>query len=241
MDAGQASINDEHYPERSTEPFERDRGPPRRPRRPSWPWAREPSSLPVEAAASGTRRLEKKMAEAVTLAGLHGAVGVTGRSVWRPWRDAFRRRPRVDHRARLGRDRRRTMPLAEHSLATGTPGGRASAPPRRWSIPSRPPSPTDAGAIEIVELLCMIIDLCERYPGYIGDMLREFLGQGTGYGTEGLRMDAARIADELALAMGFADASMEARGEPLGEHRGGRGHRRRSGGTVSPAPSQVCA
>lgn len=63
--------------------------------------------------------------------------------------------------------------------------------------------------IEIVELLCMVIDLCERYPSVMGDMLRDYLGTNVGYGTEGFRMDAARIADELALAMGFADASME--------------------------------
>jgi hypothetical protein len=44
----------------------------------------------------------------------------------------------------------------------------------------------------------------------MGDMLRSYLGTNVGYGTEGLRMDAARIADELALAMGFADASLEA-------------------------------
>jgi hypothetical protein len=64
--------------------------------------------------------------------------------------------------------------------------------------------------IELVELLCMVIDLCERYPSVMGDMLRDYLGTNVGYGTEGLRMDAARIADELALAMGFADASLEA-------------------------------
>lgn len=63
--------------------------------------------------------------------------------------------------------------------------------------------------IELVELLCMVIDLCERYPSVMGDMLRDYLGTNVGYGTEGLRMDAARIADELAVAMGFADASME--------------------------------
>jgi len=64
--------------------------------------------------------------------------------------------------------------------------------------------------IELVELLCMVIDLCERYPSVMGDMLRDYLGTNVGYGTEGLRMDAARIADELALAMGFADALLEA-------------------------------
>ncbi len=68
--------------------------------------------------------------------------------------------------------------------------------------------PADDG-IEIVELLCVIADLCERYPSVMGDMLRNYLGTNVGYGTEGLRMDAARIADRLALAMGFADASLE--------------------------------
>ena len=69
--------------------------------------------------------------------------------------------------------------------------------------------PADDG-IEIVELLCLVIDLCEHYPSVMVDMLRNYLGTNVGYGTEGLRMDAARIADELALAMGFADASLEA-------------------------------
>jgi hypothetical protein len=69
--------------------------------------------------------------------------------------------------------------------------------------------PADDG-IEIVELLCMVIDLCERYPSVMGDMLRDYMGTNVGYGSEGLRMDAARMADELALAMGFADASLEA-------------------------------
>ncbi len=65
-------------------------------------------------------------------------------------------------------------------------------------------------AIELVELLCMVVDLCDSYRSVMGDMLRDYLGTNVGYGSEGLRMDAARIADELALAMGFADASMEA-------------------------------
>jgi hypothetical protein len=69
--------------------------------------------------------------------------------------------------------------------------------------------PADDG-IAIVELLCMVIDLCERYPSVMGDMLRDYMGTNVGYGSEGLRMDAARMADELALAMGFADASLEA-------------------------------
>ncbi len=64
--------------------------------------------------------------------------------------------------------------------------------------------------IELVELLCMVADLCERYPSVMGDMLRDYLGTNLGYGSEGLRMDAARMADELALVMGFTDASMEA-------------------------------
>lgn len=68
--------------------------------------------------------------------------------------------------------------------------------------------PADDG-IEIVELLCVIADLCERYPSVMGDMLRNYLGTNVGYGTEGLRMDVGRIADRLALAMGFADASLE--------------------------------
>lgn len=64
--------------------------------------------------------------------------------------------------------------------------------------------------IELVELLCVVADLCDRYPSLMGDMLVNYLGTTVGYGAEGLRMDAARMADELALAMGFADASMEA-------------------------------
>jgi hypothetical protein len=61
--------------------------------------------------------------------------------------------------------------------------------------------------IELVELLTMVADLCESFPVHIGDMLGSFLG--AGYNSDDLRMDAARLAEGLAVAMGFSDASME--------------------------------
>jgi transposase len=76
VNAGQASINDEHYPKRSGDPVARV---------PRATKASEAAFLAlgdgatrylVEAAASGVRGLERKMAEAVTLATLHGAPSV---------------------------------------------------------------------------------------------------------------------------------------------------------------------
>lgn len=73
MAPGQASINDAHYPERTRRPFERV---------PRATKASEAAFLALgegaklyvlEAAGSGVRRLEAKMAEAVTLSALHGA------------------------------------------------------------------------------------------------------------------------------------------------------------------------
>ena len=52
-------------------------------------------------------------------------------------------------------------------------------------------------------------------------------------------MDAARIADELALAMGFADASMEAIPVSRPATPPGRGHPRRGGGALPAAAAQV--
>jgi len=72
LSAGQASIDDAHYPERSRHPLERQ---------PRATKASEAAFLAlgegaklylVEAAAGGIRRIERKMAEAVTLAALHG-------------------------------------------------------------------------------------------------------------------------------------------------------------------------
>jgi hypothetical protein len=61
--------------------------------------------------------------------------------------------------------------------------------------------------IELVELLTMVAELCETFPVHMGDMLSSCLG--AGYGATDLGEDAARIADELATAMGFTDASMD--------------------------------
>ena len=61
--------------------------------------------------------------------------------------------------------------------------------------------------IELVELLCLVADLCDFCPTLMGDVLAYHLG--AGYSAEDLRMDSARLADRLALAMGFADASLE--------------------------------
>jgi hypothetical protein len=72
LGAGQASIHDEHYPKRTRDPINRE---------PKATKASEARFLAlgegaklylVEAAAGGARRIERRMAEAVTLAALHG-------------------------------------------------------------------------------------------------------------------------------------------------------------------------
>lgn len=71
--AGQASIKDEHYPERSNHPLDRAPRPTKASEAAFLALGEGASRYLVEAAAVGTRRLEKKMADAVTLASLHGA------------------------------------------------------------------------------------------------------------------------------------------------------------------------
>jgi hypothetical protein len=63
-------------------------------------------------------------------------------------------------------------------------------------------------AVELVELLSVVAELCESFPLYVNDMLGSLLG--AGYDAFDLRTDVARLADALAQSMGFADASMKA-------------------------------
>ena len=70
---GQASIKDEHYPERSNHPLDRAPRATKESEATFLALGEGATRYLVEAAAVGTRRLEKKMAEAVTLAALHGA------------------------------------------------------------------------------------------------------------------------------------------------------------------------
>jgi hypothetical protein len=121
LPAGQASIRDDHYPARSTDPLHRQ------------PRATKPSEAAflalgegaklylVEAAASGVRRIEARMAEAVALAALHGlttvddALGtaaVAGRFADGDLESI------IVHAA--GSARAAVVPPAEHSLAAGT-------------------------------------------------------------------------------------------------------------------------
>ena len=121
LHAGQASVCDEHYPERTGDPVHRE------------PRATKPSEAAFlalgegaklylcEAAASGVRRLERKMAEAVTLACLHGApvvdralgvAAVAGRFSGGDLESI------IVHAS--GAPTGATTPPVEHSLATGT-------------------------------------------------------------------------------------------------------------------------
>jgi len=63
-------------------------------------------------------------------------------------------------------------------------------------------------AIEIVELLSFVADVCESDPSSIDIALGRFLGV-FGYEAADLRSDATRLADRLARSLGFADSSME--------------------------------
>jgi hypothetical protein len=62
-------------------------------------------------------------------------------------------------------------------------------------------------ALELVELLSFVADLCESDTGSVDLALVHFVG--TGYDAGDLRADVVRLADHLARVMGFADASME--------------------------------
>lgn len=64
-------------------------------------------------------------------------------------------------------------------------------------------------ALELVELLSVVTELCDSFPLHVADMLGAVLG--AGYGAFDLRADAGRLADALALSIGFADASIETR------------------------------
>ncbi len=119
--AGQASIRDDHYPERSGDPLERQ------------PKATKPSEAAflalgegarlylLEAAALGVRRIERKMAEAVTLAALHGqgavdrALGTAGAAGRFSDGDL---ESIIVHASRAPRGL--AAPPLEHSLQTGT-------------------------------------------------------------------------------------------------------------------------
>jgi len=62
--------------------------------------------------------------------------------------------------------------------------------------------------VELVELLGVVAELCDMFPMHVADMLGSVLG--SGYNAFELRTDARRLADKLAVSMGFADASMGA-------------------------------
>jgi transposase len=120
---GQASIKDEHYPERSNHPLDRAPRATKESEATFLALGEGATRYLVEAAAVGTRRLEKKMAEAVTLAALHGvdvvdrALGIAaiaGRFAEGDLESI------IVHAS--GETRGAAVPPAEHSLAAGTAG-----------------------------------------------------------------------------------------------------------------------
>jgi hypothetical protein len=121
MPPGQASIYDHHYPERSAHPLER---------RPRATNASEERFLAlgegakrylIEGAATGARRIEARMGEAVLLASLHGADVVDQALGLAAIAGRFQEgdlESIIVHAA--GALRVRAVPPAEHSLAQGT-------------------------------------------------------------------------------------------------------------------------
>ena len=73
---GQASIVDSHYPERTRHPLRREPRPTSASEAAFLALGEGAKLYLVEAAAGGIRRIERKMAEAVTLAALHGRAAV---------------------------------------------------------------------------------------------------------------------------------------------------------------------
>jgi len=123
VERGHASIFDEHYPERTRHPLER---------LPRATKASEAAFLAlgdgatlylVEAAATGTRRIERKMAEAVTLSCLHGAAVVDRALGVAAMAGRFAEgdlESIIVHAS--GAPPAAVVPPAEHSLAAGTAG-----------------------------------------------------------------------------------------------------------------------
>lgn len=76
MAPGQASIKDEHYPERHRRPLDRAPRPTKASEEAFLALGEGAARYLVEAAASGVRGIERRMAEAVTLSTLHGASSI---------------------------------------------------------------------------------------------------------------------------------------------------------------------
>lgn len=117
---GQSCIHDEHYPARPRSPH--DRAP--RPTKPS-----EAAFLDlghgaglylVEAAASGVRRIEARMAEAVALAALHGRAALDDALGTAAMAGRFAAGDLESILVHASGSVRTTAPSPEHSLATGT-------------------------------------------------------------------------------------------------------------------------
>jgi len=70
------------------------------------------------------------------------------------------------------------------------------------------PIPIDVGdAIELVELLSFVADLCASAPGPMDRALERFVGPG--YAALDLRQDAINLAGRLPFTLAFDDPSME--------------------------------
>ena len=70
------------------------------------------------------------------------------------------------------------------------------------------PIPIDAGdAIELVELLGFVADLCASAPGPMNRALAGFVGPG--YDAKDLAQDVISLAGRLPFTVGFDDPSLE--------------------------------
>lgn len=66
---------------------------------------------------------------------------------------------------------------------------------------------SDYDALETVELLSFVAELCQADAAAIDTAICRYLGDG--YYARDLRVDAMELADRLAQALGFADATLE--------------------------------
>ncbi len=121
MPPGQASIDDRHYPPRTDHPLERRPRPKNRSEERFLSLGEGAKRYLIEAAASGARRIETRMAEAVLLGSLHGVDALDEALGLAAIAGRFREgdlESILVHAA--GSLRVRAMPPQEHSLARGT-------------------------------------------------------------------------------------------------------------------------
>ena len=121
LSSGRVLLCEEHYPERRSEPRERRPRPSSRSEEQFLALGEGARRYLIEGAAAGARRLEARMAEAVTLASLHGAGPVDEALGLAAMAGRFREgdlESIIVHAA--GALRVRAVPPLDHSLAQGT-------------------------------------------------------------------------------------------------------------------------